>query len=288
MGGYRFQSGVFLVLFSGICYGFMPIIAIYAYQGGATATTLAFLRAALAAVLFAVYLFWRGFPSNVDRRAVLILFAVGAFVQPLESFCYVAALQYISAGLTVLIFYTYPAWVAIWGLLFRWERLSLRKGIGIAVASAGLVLVVGTSLGRVNAYGVLLAITAALGCSFYVVFSKRAIRDVGPLYASTIMSVSTAVTLGVIGAAAGGLSFGMQPLGWLMALLCAVVTVNLALFAFLAGLKIVGPTTASILCMTEPLTTVVFSALLFSQHLTASQLLGGLVILAGAVLVVKG
>ena len=44
-------------------------------------------------------------------------------------------------------------------------------------------------------------------------------------------------------------------------------------------------TTASV-CVVEPVSAVVFSALLLSQKLTGLQLLGGLVILMGAVLVV--
>ncbi len=40
--------GVFLVVSSGVCYGFAPILAVYAYQVGATVSEYVFLRYGIA------------------------------------------------------------------------------------------------------------------------------------------------------------------------------------------------------------------------------------------------
>lgn len=58
------------------------------------------------------------------------------------------------------------------------------------------------------------------------------------------------------------------------------------MFAFLAGMKRIGSTTATVLCTVEPVTAVACSTLLLSQKMTVLQLLGGLVIIIGAALVV--
>jgi len=69
--------------------------------------------------------------------------------------------------------------------------------------------------------------------------------------------------------------------GWLTCL--AVVSTVAAISLFFAGLRRVGPTTASILSTVEPLVTVLLAFLVFGETLVAVQLAGGALVL-GAVL----
>jgi drug/metabolite transporter (DMT)-like permease len=63
----------------------------------------------------------------------------------------------------------------------------------------------------------------------------------------------------------------------------AVVSTVAAVSLFFAGLRRVGPTTASILSTAEPLTTVVLAYLAFGESLGPAQLAGGALVLAAAV-----
>jgi drug/metabolite transporter (DMT)-like permease len=68
--------------------------------------------------------------------------------------------------------------------------------------------------------------------------------------------------------------------GWLAGI--AVVSTVGAVSLFFAGLKRVGPTTASILSTAEPVTTVVLAFLAFGESLGPVQLAGGSLVLAAA------
>ena len=70
--------------------------------------------------------------------------------------------------------------------------------------------------------------------------------------------------------------------GWLAGI--AVVSTVAAVSLFFAGLKRVGPTTASILSTVEPVVTVVLAFRVFGELLGPFQLLGGAFVIA-AVLV---
>ena len=70
--------------------------------------------------------------------------------------------------------------------------------------------------------------------------------------------------------------------GWLACL--AVVSTVGAISLFFAGLRRVGPTTASILATVEPLVTVVLAFLVFGETLGAVQLAGGALVLAAVVI----
>lgn len=287
----RYRTGVYLVILSGVCYGFLPILATYAYQGGATVSEFVFLRFGISSVVFLLYMaFFKSDSFKIgDRTRILslvpLLLVVGIF-HLVESYLYMASVQYIAAPLASLLFYTYPIWVAIWGFLFLKERLKLPGIAGIALAIIGLVMVTGTSLGRINSYGILLALGAALSCSFYIMASNRALKKMDPVITSTFICLFTAVMIYLWGSITGTLRFQMSSGAWLAIFAAALLTSNVAIFALMAGMKRIGSTTTSILSTLEPVTAVVFSALLLSQKLTAIQLLGGLVILLGAMLVV--
>jgi O-antigen/teichoic acid export membrane protein len=66
--------------------------------------------------------------------------------------------------------------------------------------------------------------------------------------------------------------------GWLAGI--AVVSTVAAVSLFFAGLKRVGPTTASILSTVEPVVTVLLAFLVFGETLGAVQLVGGGLVLA--------
>jgi drug/metabolite transporter (DMT)-like permease len=67
----------------------------------------------------------------------------------------------------------------------------------------------------------------------------------------------------------------------LMATVIPVVT-------FLAGLKRIGPTNASLLSTLEPVVTVLLAAALFGERLSPLALAGGFLILVAVVLLARG
>jgi drug/metabolite transporter (DMT)-like permease len=66
----------------------------------------------------------------------------------------------------------------------------------------------------------------------------------------------------------------------------ALATVVAVLFFFM-GMKVLGPTNASIISTLEPLVTIWLAALLFSERLKPIQMAGGLFILAGITMLLK-
>lgn len=216
---------------------------------------------------------------------MVFLLAAGIF-EFAASYLYIASVQYVSAGLVALLFYTHLIWVAIWGYLFKGERLKLSGIVGIALALIGLVMLVGISLGKIHTGGIFMALGAALICSGYVMFSNRVVEDLEPIFTTAFICLLCAVLFYVTGRTTGTLNFLISSTAWLASIASAILTGNIAMFAFLAGMKRIGSTTATVLCTVEPLTAVVCSTLLLSQKMTALQLLGGLVIIIGAALVV--
>ncbi|HHY40375.1 MAG TPA: DMT family transporter [Syntrophaceticus sp.] len=281
-----FSVGIFLVLLCAIGYGFIPILAVYAYQGGATVSEYVFLRYAIASVFLLLYVaFYKPYGFKMFLKTPVVLPLVAGVFQAVWDYLYMFAVKSISAGLAAILFYTFIVWVAVWGFLFYKERLKVSGIVGIALTLVGLALVAGISWGKINTIGIIAALAGALFCSGYVMISNKSMEKLDEAVSSAFICLFTAVPLFLLGSANGTLQFQMSAEGWLFCIASGVI-VSIALFAFMAGMKRIGSTTASVLCTLELVIAVLFSALLLSEKLTALQLLGGAVILIGTVLVI--
>ena len=283
----RYIVGVFLVVISGVCYGFSPILAVYAYRGGASVSDYVFLRYGIASLFYLLYIFiYKRSIFSMLGKIPLVLPLMAGVSQAVSTYLYMSTVKSISAGLAAILFYTYIVWVAVWGFIFKKERLKMPGIAGIVLALIGLALVVGVSWGKISTIGIIMGLASALASSGVVMAGNETLKQLEPVVASAFISLFTAVPLFLFGSATGTLQFQMSSAAWLAAIASAVISCNIALFTFMAGMKRVGSTIASVLCTAEPVTAVVFSALLLSQKMTPLQLLGGLVILIGAILVV--
>ena len=221
-------------------------------------------------------------------RDIGLALGLGAVGYSAQAGAYFVALRRLDASLLSLLLYTFPAMVTVAAVALGRERASRRKTGALVLASGGLVLVLaGAGAGALDPIGVLLGIAAAVVYTMYILTSAGVADRVGPLLLSALVCTGAAMTLTIATAVVGDLHPGAVTatgFGWLAAI--AVVSTVGAVSLFFAGLKRVGPTTASILSTAEPVTTVVLAFLVFGESLSPVQLGGGAFVV-GAVLVLS-
>ncbi|HEX6390678.1 MAG TPA: EamA family transporter, partial [Solirubrobacteraceae bacterium] len=279
------SSGTLMCLGSGAAFGAMAIFGKLAYDEGANVATLLTVRFTIAALLFwglvaAVRAF--GDVRALSRRDTALGLALGAFGYTAQAACYFAALERIDASLLSLLLYTFPAIVAAAAVALGRERLAARRLAALVIASSGLVLVVaGAGTGALDAAGVALGVGAAVVYSTYILVSEGVAGRVRPQVLAALVCTGAAAMLTVATSAIGQLHPGaLTAAGWGWLAAVAVVSTVVAVSLFFAGLRRVGPTTASILSTVEPLVTVLLAFLVFGEMLGAIQIVGGAFVLA--------
>jgi len=274
-----------MCLGSGAAFGAMAIFGKLAYGEGATVGTLLAVRFVLAAALFWTLVLAGGAVHEVralSRRDVGVGLALGACGYALQSGCYFAALQRIDASLLSLLLYTFPAIVAVAAVALGRERIDGRRVAALGLSFGGLVLVVaGAGAGALDPLGAALGLGAAVVYSTYILVSDGVVARVAPRVLSALVCTGAAATLTVGSALLGQLRPGeLTAAGWGWLACLAVVSTVASISLFFAGLRRVGPTTASILATVEPLVTVLLAFLVFGERLGAVQLAGGALVLA--------
>jgi drug/metabolite transporter (DMT)-like permease len=280
------SSGTVMCLGSGAAFGAMAVFGKLAYGEGATVGTLLAVRFALAATLFWILLVAGGAGHDVRAlraRDVAAGLALGGCGYALQAGCYFAALERIDASLLSLLLYTFPALVAAAAVALGRERIDRRRLAALGLASGGLVLVVARAgAGALDPLGAALGLGAAVVYSAYILVSDGIAGRMRPQVLSALVCTGAAAALAFASALLGELRPGELTVagwGWLASL--AVVSTVAAISLFFAGLRRVGPTTASILATVEPLVTVLLALVVFGETLGGGQVVGGALVIAG-------
>lgn len=269
-------SGTILVLFAIFCLSILPPLVRVGLTEAVDPVAMLTLRLVIAAVLLCVIFGWRQ-PGvlRIDRRGLVACTAVAA-ADTFASLCYYQAFTHISTSIAHVIFSLYPV-AALVLLSFRGERFSALQLIGLALALAGIYLLVGPG-GSVNPVGALLALGASLGYASTLALTQWFLRDYDPrtvaLYVMSIMALMTAAVWLVQG---HGLQ-AISAVGWSVIFITAIVSTAMARLALFAGIQRVGSGRTALLAPVETLLAVTWTVLFIGDRLSAWQWVGGVLV----------
>ena len=276
-----------LCLLAAAGFGSMGVMAKLAYGAGASVLTLLSLRFALGAALLWAFAARRGVARGVAAapRAAAAALSMGLLLYSAESGLYATALTRIDASLAELLMFAYPAIVVVAAIALRRERPSRRRFGAVAIASAGVGLVLlGGATGAIDPVGVALALGAAVLYAGYVLTTHGIGGRLHPLTFSALVCSGAAISFTLFGAASGELSTaGVAPAAWLWVGLIALLSTAFGMTAFIAGVERLGPSRASIMSALDPVVAVAAAALVFGDRLGPVQLLGGLLVVSAVV-----
>ena len=275
-------SGFFLVISSAAGFGSIALFAHLAHADGVSTSTLVFLRFALGAAMLGAWIFINRIPLP-RGRALAGYSLIGGGLYAAAAAAYFAALQHASSGLVSLLLYTNPICVAVISAIAGFDRLGRIEIGALLLAAVGLTLTLaGDHSGQ--PIGIALGLLGGVVYALYIVTGSRLPAQTSPLAGAFVVLASGALVHGSI-AAVTGFDWPDTSRGWLAAIGIGIFGSAFAIGAFLAGLRQIGPTRASVLSTVEPLVTVTLGAVFLGERWQAQQLFGGLVILLAATLI---
>jgi drug/metabolite transporter (DMT)-like permease len=275
--------GIALIAISAASFGTLAIFGHYVYADGMDTFTVLFLRFSISASFMTVILLLR--KEHFPRGKILgQLIGMGALGYVGQSFLYMTAIKYASAGLVALLLYLYPMFVFILSIFILHEKVNWVKVTALILALIGSALTVDPNGGQL--IGALMAVTAALIYSIYIIVGTNVMKHVSVVQSSTVIFASAGVVFGIL-AFTNGAHFPASNTGWLSMLGIILLSTIIPVVTFLAGLEIIGPTNAAMLSTLEPIVTVLLAAWLFGETLTPIIVLGGGFILAAVILLTR-
>jgi drug/metabolite transporter (DMT)-like permease len=279
------RVGLALCLVSAAGFGSLAVFGKQAYAGGLGVVEVLALRFGIAGPLLVALAAATGRSLRLPRPVALRLLGLGAVGYAVQSTLFFTALTRISASMAGLLLYLYPALVTVGAVVLGRHRLDRATVLGVALALAGVVLVLGLPAGRPDPLGVALALAAAVWYTLYILIAEYLLRGVDPLVASAHVACGAAFSFLAAGGVLGleGLA-AARPGGYAAAAAMAVLGTAVALGTFIAGLARVGSAWASIVSSFEPVCTVALGVAVLGDPLGVGTVVGGAAVVAGAML----
>jgi drug/metabolite transporter (DMT)-like permease len=295
----RFTSGLGFALLSASSFGLSGSLARGLMDAGWSAAAAVAARILLAAaVLVPIALVQLRGKWALLRRNAGLFAAYGLIAVAGCQLAYFNAVAHMQVGVALLIEYTAPVAVVLW----LWARHAQRPGrltaLGAVIGAAGLVLVLDLVAGaRVSTIGIAWALAAMAGAAFYFVVSSQEDNGLpatvlaagGLLLGGAALLLAGAVGVVPLDASTARVSFaGFGVPWWTAVLVLGIVTAALAYVAGIAASRRLGSRLASFVALFEVLAALVFAGLLLGERPHGIQIVGGVLIVAGVVVVKLG
>ncbi|MFG3116071.1 DMT family transporter [Streptomyces sp. NPDC048197] len=285
-------AGVGIALLSALAFGGSGVAAKPLITAGLEPLHVTWLRVAGAALVM-LPVAWRH--RDLPRRRPALLVGFGLLAVAGVQACYFAALSRIPVGVALLIEYLAPALVLGWVRFVQKRPVTRAAALGVVLAVGGLACVVEIWSGlSFDALGLALALGAACCQVGYFVLSDHGSDGedtADPLGVIAYGLLIGAVVLTAIArpweldwAVLGGgadMNGTQVPAALLLAWIVLVATVA----AYLTGvvsIRRLSPQVAGVVACLEAVIATVLAWVLLGEHLSAPQILGGVVVLIGA------
>jgi drug/metabolite transporter (DMT)-like permease len=244
-------------------------------------------RYGLAALIFVGLTLYIERTLRVERRHVPIL-ALAAVLLMVNQLCFVFALDVTTASTIGLLLGAIPIFAALFGLLLGTERATGRFWLAASVSAVGVGLVAIGSAGELSSGfgGIILGLATAATWAAYSVTVAPLMRSYSPSRMSAIVIPATWVALvltGIPQSADQDWEVGWEI--WALLIFATIGPLVVTNVLWFRSVHKIGANRASLAANLEPFVAAVLAVILLSEPLGLVQIMGGVLIALGILVV---
>ena len=228
----------------------------------------------------------KGTGEKLSKSVMLRLIITGAMIG-INWILLFEAYNHTTVAVATLCYYMEPTIVMLASPLFFGERLNTKKSICAVVSIIGMVLVSGVigdgGAGSGNLRGVLLGLGAALFYSAVVIMNKKT-PGVDAYQRTTVLLLSAGtVMLPYLLFTDGFLMDGFSVRAIILLVVLGIVHTGIAYAMYFGSMEGLKMQTIAVFSYIDPVSALLFSALLFREHLSILSIIGAVMIIGSAI-----
>lgn len=280
----RAGLGIACALGAASLYGLVPNFARAAFVNGVPGIESTLFRTFVISIVFAVIAIVQNERLTIPKGA-MPSFAGQALATFLVSASYLASVQFIPVGLSVIIFFLFPVLIMLLAPVVEGRSPGLFRLAVALVAFCGLAIAIGPSFEDLDIRGIVLAAIASAGATLQF-FSGRSIsRYMPPAAFGSLVHLVILAPILLIALATGSGSLQMLPGGSATGLglvfMCGVAAVYvIAYMVHMLSLRFAPASTVAPFFNLEPVVTTAIAAAILDERLQLNQYAGGGLVLA--------
>jgi DME family drug/metabolite transporter len=230
---------------------------------------------------------------KLPPRDLAYCFLLGTLGVAFSNYFYYVAIQRTNVATAIIVQYTAPVWVLLYVVARGQQKLSPQKVAAVALAVAGIVLVIGIvgrnpahgAAFRLDSYGLIAALLASFSFAFYNISGHRILARFDRWRVLVWTLAAAAAFWLVVNPPWKIVAAHYAPAQWLFLFMFSMISVLGAFSLYFVGLQHLEPTRAIIASCLEPVFSILLAALLLGEVLRPIQTLGIIFVLAAIVIV---
>ncbi|MGB0957685.1 MAG: DMT family transporter [Litorivicinus sp.] len=276
-----------LVITAAILFGLQPVYGLMLKGASVDVTGLMLIRFAVPAMAVLAWVVikrppmpWRACVKHASMGLAFAITGIG----------YYQAGYRIGFSLAVLLFYAFPLMITLYSVVVLRIALGRTQVIAVLAASAGLVLA--TDIESIKASssiawdGIAWALLAAASYAYILTYKSHYAPPLNE--AASLLMLTLGATITTAGVAAiNGASLPSGGYEWQWSLTLAIFAGLIPIALIMLGAPRAGATDTATCCLIEPVVAVMVAVLLMGEPISVATLLGGGIIVASAVVLVR-
>lgn len=272
-------SGFMMAVLSAIFYGASAVLTKMVSDRGVAVPSILLLRGIIGGMLLAGYSRacggkGLGLEKDMRRKAVILsAFGSGATLLMLNR-----AYLYLPVGSVTTIHYLFPAIVNVISARISEKRLSIGTRVVLTILTAGVLLLF-DSLTYSQWPGVIYAVISIATWSFQILYLEYSGLTKCPATTVAIWQCATVAAMGLVCGFVEDHTFGQAIHALPLLFLAALLNNVFANILFQAGIKRIGGSLAAILCIFEPISSIILGYVILGEAMGRRQMAAVMLIL---------
>ena len=276
--------GLILSIIASILYGINPSFVSIVLDSGVATTDVSIICSSLICLIAFIVCKICKVDLKMSNQYIVPIIACGVcfvFTNLLLSLAY----THIPVGFATMFHFTYPSIVFLFCVFVYKEIATIIKIAATILTLIGLYMISGSS-NAVDVTGVIAALASAFCYGFYMIISEKSFIVHCPSQKFTfyvaLIGAITASAIRLLSPVGLSSSFALafKPLNFFLLLLSALMLFG-ANFCLNKGIKLLGANKAASFTVVEPLTSMLFSTMLFHYDISTTCIIGcGLILLS--------
>ncbi|EKD46061.1 MAG: hypothetical protein ACD_69C00032G0004 [uncultured bacterium] len=279
---FKQQRGVLYAVSSGLCYGLLGYFGISLMNSGLSISNMLFWRFTIATLFMCVILIpkYKTIFNSYKKNLLFIVYGIVFYTS--SAMFYFMSSKHIGSGLAMVIFFTYPAIVMMFNVLFHKMVLRNTYYISFFIIIIGMICLANANKLTFNILGISLGILAAFLYACYILASKR--THIAPSISTLMVSLGSMISCLIASYVYDAFNIPNGFNEWFNIVGMGTLCTAIPILFFLQALKYISSEQASMLSVFEPVAVLIFGVILLGEKISIIQIVGAIIILSGAII----
>lgn len=281
------NKAIVLTIISALIYGFTPVLCSYTYTQGNNAFSMTFFRNFFVIPVLFYLMLRKKISFKISKEELCKIVFISFFGSVVTTLLLYSSYTFIGVGTTTTLHFLYPLFVVMLCHFVYRDKIEKKQMISLIIALIGILFFVDLKdFSKIQ--GIVMALLSGITFSIYLVgIEKTGLSTMNEYKLSFYIACTVCVCMLIFNVFTNQLIF-IQSVNSYIAMFCVGLLASFIAVIFLKiGIQTLGSALASMFCLFEPISSIVFGYFLLNESITVFKVVGCLLIASAISLLVK-